>query len=96
MNGSVVRRVCCVVGTDVVITVGVGLVHWSDILTTVTARPATSAAPTTPATDTAVVLRYHAPRSSGSGVGEEPRAPILASDRRAASRAVHSGGNEHE
>ncbi|BBY85091.1 hypothetical protein GCM10009701_32650 [Mycolicibacterium murale] len=69
MNGSVVRRVCCVVGTDVVITVGVGLVHWSDILTTVTARPATSAAPTTPATDTAVVLRYHAPRSSGSGVG---------------------------
>jgi len=59
MNGSVVRRVCCVVGT-VVITVDIvgGRLHWSDIVTTVKTRPPTRAIPTTPAVDTAAVERY--------------------------------------
>jgi hypothetical protein len=46
----------------------VGRLHWSDILTTVTTRPATRATPTTPAVETAAELRYHGVGScSGSG-----------------------------
>jgi hypothetical protein len=72
MNGSVVRKVCEVVGAlEVLITVGVdGLLHWSDIRTTVTTSAATNTTPITPATETTAELRYHAFRS-GSGSGFE-------------------------
>lgn len=61
MNGSVLRKVCwVVVGAVVVSTVGVGgLLHWSDIRTTVNTSAATNATPTTPATETTAGLRYH-------------------------------------
>ncbi|CAN5612199.1 hypothetical protein BH10ACT9_BH10ACT9_38730 [soil metagenome] len=68
MNGAVVRSVCWVVGTTEVTMDVVGRLHWSDIFTTVTTRPATRTTPTTPAVETAAELRYHGVGSrSGSG-----------------------------